>query len=108
MEPRMSPVESLPPPMSDSCATTCWCGSAHAGARHGLWQARRAFLQLGGSAVAAAAVPAWAQVQVGEASRLRHLVPAEDLEQAANQQYAQLIQQAQSKGALVAPNDPQT
>ena len=76
MEPRMSPVESLPPPMSDSCATTCWCGSAHAGARHSLWQARRAFLQLGGSAVAAAAAPAWAQVQVGEASRLRHLVPA--------------------------------
>ena len=74
MEPRMSPVESLPPPMSDSCATTCWCGSAHAGARHSLWQARRAFLQLGGSAVAAAAVPVWAQVQVGEASRLRHLV----------------------------------
>lgn len=108
MEPRMSPVESLPPPVSDSCATTCWCGSAHAGARHSLWQARRAFLQLGGSTVAAAAVPAWAQVQVGEASRLRHLVPAEDLEQAANQQYAQLIQQAQSKGALVAPNDPQT
>src|SRR5690606_40101006 len=69
-------------------------------ARHSLWQARRAFLQLGGSAMAAAAVPAWAQVQVGEASRLRHLVPAEDLEQAANQQYAQLIQQAQAKGEI--------
>ena len=102
----MSPVDPLQTP--DSSTTPCWCGDTHRSASHSLWQARRAFLQLGGSAVAAAALPTWAQVKVGEASRLRHLVPAEDLEQAANQQYAQLIQQAQSQGALVATNDPQT
>lgn len=84
--------------------TACDCAVAH----HSLWQARRAFLQLGGVAAAASAMPAWAQVSVGEASRLRHLVPAEDLEQAATQQYAELIQQAQSKGALVPTNNAQT
>ena len=90
---------------SDSSGhSACACAAPH----HGLWQARRAFLQLGGAAAAAAAMPTWAQVDVGEASRLRHLVPAEELEQAANQQYAELIAQAQSKGALVATNNVQS
>jgi Zn-dependent protease with chaperone function len=53
-------------------------------------------------------MPAWAQVNVGEASRMRHLVPAEELENAANQQYAELVQQAQAKGALAPTNDVQT
>ncbi|WP_455554798.1 M48 family metallopeptidase [Comamonas sp.] len=85
----------------------CWCGAAHGGAAHSLWQARRAFLKLGGAAATATALPAWAQVDVGEGSRLRHLVPAEELEQAANQQYTELIQQAHAKGALVPTNHAQ-
>ena len=87
----------------------CACSSSCASnGRHSLWQTRRAFLLLGGSAAASTALPSWAQVKVGEASRLRHLVPAEELEQAANQQYAELIAQAQSKGALVPTNAVQT
>lgn len=72
-----------------------------------MWQARRAFLQVAGMAAATAAMPLAAQVQVGEASRLRHLVPAADLEQAAQQQYAELLQQAKAKGLLVPASDPQ-
>ena len=82
----------------------CGCGRGH----NSLWQARRAFLQLGGVAAASAAVPSWAQVSVGEASRLRKLVPAEDLEQAADQQYRQLLQQAQAQGALVPSGNAQS
>ena len=46
-------------------------------------------------------------VQVGEASTLRKLVPAEQLERAASQQYLQLKQQAASQGALAPDNHPQ-
>ena len=103
---------ALPPSLcadsSQPRLSPCMCGNAHTDAPHGLWQARRAFLLLGGAVATCASAPAWAQVTVGEASRLRHLVPAEDLEQAASQQYAELIAQAQSKGALVATNDAQT
>jgi len=53
-------------------------------------------------------MPAWAQVEVGEASRLRHLIPAEDLEKAAEQQYAELLQQAKNKGVLVASSNAQS
>lgn len=65
---------------------------------------RRWLLAAGAAAVA---VPALAQVAVGSASRLRHLVPAEQLEQSAAQQYAQLLQQARAKGALVPDGDAQ-
>ncbi|MEJ6021213.1 M48 family metallopeptidase [Ramlibacter sp. PS4R-6] len=58
-------------------------------------------------ACAAAATPALAQVDVGEASRLRSLVPAGQLESAANQQYAALIAQARDKRALAPPDHPQ-
>ncbi|MBC7380502.1 MAG: M48 family metallopeptidase [Burkholderiaceae bacterium] len=51
-------------------------------------------------AAGAAAVPAMAQVDVGKSSSLRNLVPAEQLETAANQQYAQMMVEARSKGAL--------
>ena len=50
--------------------------------------------------------PALAQVEVGNASRLRGLVPAEDLENAAQQQYSQVIAEAKAKGTLAPPNDP--
>ena len=91
-------------------AGSCWCGhtddhAAHSAHPRSMWQARRAFLLLGGSLAAA---PALAQVEVGNASRLRHLVPAEDLEQAAQQQYNELLQQARSKGVLVGNNHAQS
>lgn len=45
-------------------------------------------------------------VKVGEMSRLRSLVSAEQLEAQAAQQYLGLKQQAQQQNALAAPNDP--
>lgn len=53
---------------------------------------------------------AWAQregVDVGRSSSLAGLVPAADVEKAANQQYHELLQQAASKRALAQPGDPQ-
>jgi predicted Zn-dependent protease len=46
-------------------------------------------------------------VEVGKQSRLSGLVPAADVEKAAGQQYAQLLQQAQSKNALAPAGHPQ-
>ena len=46
-------------------------------------------------------------VEVGEQSRLAKLVPAEDLEKSALQQYRQMLQQAASKNALGPDNHPQ-
>lgn len=99
---RPLPTQSPTPCIENDAA--CACGSA----THSLWQARRAFLKLGGIAATAAAIPAWAQVEVGEASRLRHLIPAEELEKAAEQQYAELLQQAKTKGVLVASSNAQS
>ena len=92
---------STPPrqPCGQSCTDRC--------SSHSLWQARRAFLLLGGSVASLAAAPIWAQVDVRDPSRLRHLVPAEQLEQAGAQQYAQLLQQAQSQGRLMPAQHPQ-
>jgi predicted Zn-dependent protease len=69
-----------------------------------VWSARRAFVLAAG---AAAAAPALAQVNVGQGSALRNLVPAEELENAANKQYGQMMAEAKAKGALAAGNDPQ-
>ena len=68
------------------------------------WSARRAFLLAAG---AAAATPVMAQVDVGSASSLRKLVPAETLEQSAAQQYQQMLEQARAKRALAPDNHPQ-
>lgn len=68
------------------------------------WSSRRGFLA---AAAAAAATPVLAQVDVGEASKLRNLVPAAELEQAAGQQYGQLLEQARAKGALAPESHPQ-
>ncbi|MDB5948000.1 MAG: peptidase [Ramlibacter sp.] len=63
--------------------------------------------------VALVALPAagtWAQregVEVGKSSRLASLVPAADVENAAGQQYHQMLQQAASKRALAQPDHPQ-
>lgn len=76
-------------------------------ASRGLWGHRRHFLHLTVAGAGIITSPAWAQVDVGAASRMRHLVPAEQLENAAEQQYAQLLSQAQQKGILAAASDPQ-
>lgn len=68
------------------------------------WQPRRAFLL---AAASAAATPALAQVDVGRASRMRSLVPAEALEQAGQQQYAQVLAQARAQRALAPEGHPQ-
>jgi Zn-dependent protease with chaperone function len=71
------------------------------------WQGRRGFLLAAGGAAALAATPLLAQVDVGRSSSLRNLVPAEELEGAATQQYAELLQEAKTKGALASQGDPQ-
>ena len=74
-------------------------------AKSSVWSSRRAFLLAVGSA--AVAVPALAQVDVGPSSGMRKLVPAEELENASTQQYAQLLADARSKGALAPAGNPQ-
>ncbi|RYZ01062.1 MAG: M48 family peptidase, partial [Comamonadaceae bacterium] len=56
---------------------------------------------------ASAATPLLAQVNVGESSRLRTLVPAGELEVAAQKQYGQLLEQARGKRALAPESHPQ-
>ncbi|MDM0107315.1 M48 family metallopeptidase [Variovorax sp. J22R24] len=73
--------------------------------RSGLPHGRRAFLLAAGAAVAA---PALAQVDVGEASMARNIVPAENVEQAGVQQYHQLLAQARAKGALAPDGNAQS
>ncbi|MGV3570455.1 MAG: M48 family metallopeptidase [Ramlibacter sp.] len=65
---------------------------------------RRAFLLAAGGAAAA---PVLAQVDVGESSRVRTLVPADELEKAAVQQYGQMLEQARGKRALAPESHPQ-
>lgn len=65
------------------------------------WHPRRGFLMAAGSAVAG---PVLAQVDVGSASSIRTLIPAEEMESSAKQQYVQVLTDAKSKNAL-APND---
>jgi len=68
---------------------------------------RRAFLNRWGAGLGLTALvqsAAQAQVDVGQASSMRKLVPAESLEQSARQQYRQTLGEASSKGAL-APDD---
>ncbi len=75
-----------------------------------VWSARRAFVLAGGAAAAGAALlpaTAAAQVDVGKASALRNLVPAEELENAAGQQYAQMMGEANAKKLLMAGGHPQ-
>lgn len=74
-------------------------------AKSSAWSSRRAFLLAAGSA--AVTLPAVAQVDVGSSSSMRKLVPAEELENAATQQYAQMLAEAGSKGALAPANNPQ-
>lgn len=79
-------------------------GCALCAAKASPWNARRGFLLAAGAAVAG---PALAQVEVGGASNMRRLVPAESLERSAVQQYAQMLAQARAQGALAADGNPQ-
>ena len=79
-------------------------------AKSSAWVGRRAFLlaAAGGVVAGSAAVtPAAAQVDVGKSSGLRKLVPAEELENAAAQQYAQMMGEARAQNALAQPGNPQ-
>ena len=79
-------------------------GCALCAAKASPWNARRGFLLAAGAAVAG---PALAQVEVGSASSMRRLVPAESLERSAVQQYGQMLAQARAQGALAADGNPQ-
>jgi len=73
-------------------------------ARSSVLMPRRAFLLAAG---AAAASPALAQVNVGDASRLRTLVPAGELESAATQEYSKMMAEARAQRALAPDTHPQ-
>lgn len=79
-------------------------GCALCAAKASPWNARRGFLLAAGAAVAG---PALAQVEVGGASNMRRLVPAESLERSAVQQYGQMLAQARAQGALAVDGNPQ-
>ena len=86
--------------MTTALPMACNCGHVH--------RSRRLFLQtFVASGAAMAAVPVLAQVEVGQSSAMRNLVPAETLEQAAQQQYAEMLQQAKAQGALAGADNPQ-
>ena len=84
----------------------CDLKSRPSSSRHSPWQARRAFVLA--AAAAATAGPSLAQVQVGEASKLRKLIPAEQIEKAGTQQFVATVQQAQQQKALLPATHPQT
>ena len=65
---------------------------------------RRSFVALAGASASAAAL---AQVEVGKPSSVRGLVPADELENAASQEYAQMMAQARAQKALAPANHPQ-
>ncbi len=94
----------------------CWLCDAKAGlAGHPpapdtthRWSSRRAFVLAGAGALVGGLAPtASAQVEVGKSSGMRKLVPAERLEQAAAQQYAQMLAEARAQRALAPDNHPQ-
>ena len=74
-------------------------------AKSSAWSSRRAFLLAAGTAAVTA--PALAQVDVGPLSNVRKLVPADQLENSAAQQYAQMMGEASQKGALAQKGNAQ-
>ena len=64
---------------------------------------RRSFVALAGASASAAAL---AQVEVGKPSSVRGLVAAEELENAASQEYAQMMAQARAQKALAPADHP--
>ncbi|WP_417903591.1 M48 family metallopeptidase [Caldimonas brevitalea] len=70
--------------------------------------ARRLFTGALLAAGASAALPAFAQgIDVGKQSQFSKLVPAEDVEAAATQQYGEMLKQARAQNALGPDNHPQ-
>jgi predicted Zn-dependent protease len=105
----MPRIESMPtprqPPVLALEARPSGCALCHL-------RSRRQFTRLlAGAGAAALAGSAFGQDgvrgDVGENSRLAKLVPAEQVEGAAQQQYLQLCQGAASKGRLAGPSEPQ-
>ena len=76
-------------------------------AKNSAWAGRRAFLLAAGAGAIVAATPALAQVDVGAPSQLRNLVPAQEIENAAAQQYAQLVADARAKNSLAPQGNQQ-
>jgi len=72
-----------------------------------VWSARRAFLLAGAAGAATAALPAAAQVDVGRSSSVRKLVPAAELEGAANKQYSEMMAEARQQQKLMPESHPQ-
>ena len=89
----------------------CWICDAKSSLNRstGYSDGRRGFLLAGGVAAFSSLLPdaAQAQVNVGEASAVRRLVPAEQLENAAAQQYRQMMDQARQQRALAPDSHPQ-
>ncbi len=81
------------------------CGAARTPAH----PARRLFTGLLAAGGVSALAPAWAQegVDVGKQSRFTKLVSAEQVEAAAQQQYTQMMRQAQAQRALAPADHPQ-
>jgi Zn-dependent protease with chaperone function len=99
---------SVLPRISAGDAALDPCGGAVAQGRafqQGL--ASRRSMLAGAAAAALAPVAALAQVDVGKASSIRKLVPAEALEQSAAQQYRQMMGEARQKGVLAGSDDRQ-
>jgi Zn-dependent protease with chaperone function len=72
------------------------------------WSSRRGFLLAAAAATASGVTaPALGQVDVGSPSRMRRLVPADMLENAAAQQFTQMMRDASRQGALLPDSDPQ-
>ena len=69
-----------------------------------VWSSRRAFVLAAG---AGAVTPLLAQVDVGKSSGFRKLVPVDQLEAAAAQQYAQMMAEANAKKALAPEGNAQ-
>jgi Zn-dependent protease with chaperone function len=76
-------------------------------AKNSAWAGRRAFLLAAGAGLATTAVPALAQVDVGPPSSLRNLVPAQEIEAAAAQEYTKLVADARANGSLAPQGNPQ-
>ena len=95
------------PFVDDACITTRV--DLHRGRCGCLLHGRRLFTGLLVGTAATAALPAFARegVEVGGNSKFTKLVSAEQVEAAAQQQYLQLRQEANGKGALAPANHPQ-
>jgi Zn-dependent protease with chaperone function len=76
----------------------------HCYAKSSAWMPRRGFLLAAG---AAAVTPVFGQVDVGDASRMRSLVPADELEAAAAKEYTQLLEKARAQKVLAPESHPQ-